>query len=641
MSDESAKLVLRRNDDLLAKILHLAAQPNQFVQALVCTKWRDMAYRVQDVIHLSDRPCMSHRLLLEQLATFPRLKKLLVGEGRLCFVPDEFLAGLARAHPDLVELRIDNPDGSVGPGKDFSENGLSDFFEGSTNLEDLHLDCPSCMRIPPSIGKLSRLRSLFLTADEIQNLPDAITSLQLLEDFELHARDLQDLPRDFGNLVSLKTLGLVVNSLRSLPTSIQRLVNLQQLSISECMTFRLPDGLSQLNRLNKLQLEDIEDLLALPDNFGKLSALECLVVRRVEGITELPETVGLLPQLQLLTIESEDSSSWLPASLPDVSSLTELDLCQTSVLDLPDGIGRLSKLKSIKLRSLEGNYPEGLSSLPEDFGQLTGLEILHLTNLTHLSHLPDSFTLLSSLQTLEISDCSRVTALPEGMGDGLHHLQKLILSRIPITHLPSSFRLSSLVAIELNGAQCLRGCLLEGFGNFSHLRTLSLNDIPNLTSLPSSLSRLALSLTSLTVDSCRKLRALPEEIGQLEMLEKLQLSKLHSLESIPRSLLKLPRLRELEINCKSLGGSSAVDTLVGGRSNCSSSNVESVEEEVLPSLQSLTIKGVASEVLDSSLAVAGLPSSSRLVARMVGPAPPVPLPGPAMKYEKLVCEWGM
>ncbi|CAI7744398.1 unnamed protein product [Closterium sp. NIES-54] len=407
---------------------------------------------------------------------------------------------------------------------------------------------------------------------------------------------------------SLKTVHLLhVYSLRSLPPSIQKLAKPIRLTIGGCRSFQLPGGLSKLKRLKQLHLELFEELLPLPEDFGNLRALECLFVRRVKGITELPETVGLLPQLQQLTIDSYSSSSWLPRSLPNVSTLTELNFTQPGGVELPDGIGQLSKLKSIKLASFVTavHHPRP-SSLPRDFGQLSALEILILSDLTQLSHLPDSFTMLSSLQKLEIRGCSRLTALPEGTRDGLHHLRKLTLSHIAITHLPASFfHLSSLQAVDLCGLQCLRDCLLEGFSSFSHLRDLSLTLIPHLTSLPASLSPLALSLTSLTVQDCSELKSLPEEIGQLQMLEKLELSKLDGLESIPRSLLKLPRLRELGVShCKSLGGR-RVDPLVGGRSNCSSSssnnNLECVEVEVLPSLQSLTINDVSSEILYSSL----------------------------------------
>ncbi|CAI7890200.1 unnamed protein product [Closterium sp. NIES-53] len=163
-----------------------------------------------------------------------------------------------------------------------------------------------------------------------------------------------------------------------------------------------------------------------------------------------------------------------------------------------------------------------------------------------------------------------LTAIPDAIEDGLRHLRELILHHIPITHLPASFfRLSSLEKVDLKGLECLRGCLPEGFGSFTHLRELSLSSIPGFTSLPASLSRLGLTLTSLTIESCNELKALPTELGRLEMLEEVHLSHLDSLESIPRLLLKLPRLRELDVSsCKKLGRRSIVAALVGGTSNC-------------------------------------------------------------------------
>ncbi|CAI7771760.1 unnamed protein product [Closterium sp. NIES-53] len=324
---------------------------------------------------------------------------------------------------------------------------------------------------------------------------------------------------------------------------------------------------------------------------------------------ELPETVGLLPQLQILTIKSSSNFSSLPRSLPNVKSLTSLDLKVEKLSELPDGIGRLSKLQSVKLVSFWTfvfaalNGLQQISTLPEDFGELSALEILHLSHLQELSHLPDSLghllnlreleisycdqlqhlpnslTQLSSLENLRVENCSKLTAVPEGMGDGMCRLRELLLACKGLTRLPASFsRISSLEAIDIGYNKCF-----EGFNSFTWLRHLSLSSMPNLTSLPASLSRLAITLTLLEVVDCDELKVLPEEIGQLVMLEKLELSNLGGLECLPWSLLKLPRLKDFKVyDCMSLGKSSSMDTLVGGSSGGNNNTSECVETDMLP-----------------------------------------------------------
>ncbi|CAI5469329.1 unnamed protein product [Closterium sp. Yama58-4] len=492
---------------------------------------------------------MNHRQLLAQLASFRRLKKLVLLDGSLLVVPDAFLAGLVESHPDLVYLHIGAMKEAFERGNAFTTNGLSRLFEGCTRLEDLRFVCPPGVRtIPPSISSQFRLRRLSLTAHRIQHLPEAFTSLQLLEILELCMEELRDLPQNFGSLVALKSLHLKrVRSLRSLPTSVQQLANLHHLSIQGCGTFQLPGGLSKLPRLKELELENCADLLPLP-------ALENLRFLDVKGITELPETVGLLQQLQILTIKSYSTNfSSLPRTLPDVSSLTSLDLRVHNLSGLPDGIGRLSKLQTVKLESYSAVplVAPRISSLPDDFGQLTALKILHLSYLGELSHLPESlghllklreleisycdqlqqlpnsFTQLSSLHILKVEHCPKLTAIPEGLGDGMCHLRELRLVCNGLSPVPGSFsRLSSLEVLHIVYSEFLGDCLSESFNSFTRLRHLSLSDIPNLTSLPTSLSRMALTLTSLKVAACEELKALPEEIGQLVMLEKLELSSL-------------------------------------------------------------------------------------------------------------------
>ncbi|KAL3371073.1 hypothetical protein AABB24_007883 [Solanum stoloniferum] len=89
----------------------------------------------------------------------------------------------------------------------------------------------------------------------------------------------------------------------------------------------------------------------------------------------------------------------------------------------------------------------------------------------------------------------------------------------------------------------IRELPLSFFDLQPHLTELHLNDMENLVSLPSSICK-SKGLVKLSVSFCSKLESLPEEIGDLENLEKLDAS--YTLISrFPSSIVRLNKLKSL------------------------------------------------------------------------------------------------
>jgi hypothetical protein len=86
------------------------------------------------------------------------------------------------------------------------------------------------------------------------------------------------------------------------------------------------------------------------------------------------------------------------------------------------------------LRVLGINHFPG-DQLPEDFGQLTALRFLNLSDCRQLRTLPGSFSRLAALQTLNLWSCHSLVALPD-LND-LKALRKLVI-RWCLSLVPSS-----------------------------------------------------------------------------------------------------------------------------------------------------------------------------------------------------------
>ena len=96
----------------------------------------------------------------------------------------------------------------------------------------------------------------------------------------------------------------------------------------------------------------------------------------------------------------------------------ELNLSYKQISYIPNTFGLLTNLQILHLDNNQ------LGSLPDSFGLLTNLQTLYL-NYNRLTYLPDSIKLLTNLRELSLG-CNRLTSLPDSIGL-LTNLQELYL----------------------------------------------------------------------------------------------------------------------------------------------------------------------------------------------------------------------
>jgi len=112
---------------------------------------------------------------------------------------------------------------------------------------------------------------------------------------------------------------------------------------------------------------------SLPPSIGRLHSLECLDLSFASFWRLLPEEIGNLKKLKSLKLRST-VIRFLPPSIGRLKSLEDLDFSCVSLLckNLPDEIGDLKNLKKLDLSC------SNFESLPDSFEKLTSLQHLNL-----------------------------------------------------------------------------------------------------------------------------------------------------------------------------------------------------------------------------------------------------------------------
>ena len=243
------------------------------------------------------------------------------------------------------------------------------------------------------------------------------------------------------------------------------------LNLFGCSNLRkLPQFVGNMECLQKLFL-DSTAIMKLPLLVGGLIGLTSLTLSDCKNLWRLPNTICNLKSLESLDLSWCSTFEYLPKNLENVEGLKKLDLSGTAIEELP--------------LSIEG---------------LVNLTLLTLTDCEKLMYLPTTISSLKSLESLELFGCSEFEYLLENLGSVVG-LKELKLSGTSIKDLPSSIE------------------------HLTNLTLLTLRDCKNLVCLPNTFWCLKLG-NSLDLAGCTKIEKFPENLGNVEGLEKLDLSEL-------------------------------------------------------------------------------------------------------------------
>ena len=193
---------------------------------------------------------------------------------------------------------------------------------------------------------------------------------------------------------------------------------------------------------------------------------------------------GILSRLSLC---SNNLTGTLPDELGNLQGLEGLRLCNNSLSgQIPRELGNLTQLQRLEL------YTNSLSGeIPSEFGNLTQLQRLILNTNTLTGEIPRELGNLTQLQRLELANNSLAGEIPKDLGN-LAQLQWLNLGANSLSgEIPRELgNLTEMQILNLSG-NSLSGKIPSELGKLSHLIRLYLRDNAFTGRLPRSLMQLA------------------------------------------------------------------------------------------------------------------------------------------------------
>ncbi|CDP16446.1 unnamed protein product [Coffea canephora] len=382
------------------------------------------------------------------------------------------------------------------------------------------------------LPKFRSLRFLSLLLYEIHKLPDSISDLKHLRFLNLSSTLLETLPECICTLYNLQTLLLSdCKKLEELPVSLAKLTNLSYLDISGTPLKKMPLYMGRLRNLrvltNFIVGKDsgsmIEELGKFPKLRGRLfiSKLENVCSGRDASMANLKGK----EHLDELTLEWKGAINDSQAvrdvldNLQPHSRIKHLKIIGYGGTTFPDWLGNswLSHLESLSLSNCENCF-----SLPA-LGQLESLQSLEIVGMSYIFDLVENFYGdVSATKPFPSLKKLRIEKLPEWErwhipeGEVFNRLEELSIIDCPklIGELPQ--QLSLLQSLEISGCDnlvCPNGRLSVFNGEirqkFSSLWQLKISELKNLKELPLQLNQ----LSRLTVDDCGSL--LPSHVSRL------------------------------------------------------------------------------------------------------------------------------
>nr|XP_007160450.1 hypothetical protein PHAVU_002G323200g [Phaseolus vulgaris]ESW32444.1 hypothetical protein PHAVU_002G323200g [Phaseolus vulgaris] len=263
--------------------------------------------------------------------------------------------------------------------------------------------------VPSNFQNLKRLCHLDLShCSSLTIFPFDLSDMKFLKQLSLRGcSKLENLPQIQDTLEDLVVLILDDTAIQALPSSLCRLVGLQQLSLCSCFNLEIiPSSIGSLTRLCKLDLTHCSSLQTFPSTIFnlKLRNLDLCGCSSLRTFPEITEPAPTFDHINLICTAVKE----LPSSFANLVNLRSLELRKCTDLEsLPNSIVNLKLLSK-----LDCSGCARLTEIPRDIGRLTSLMELSLCD-SGIVNLPESVAHLSSLKSLDLSDCKKLECIPE------------------------------------------------------------------------------------------------------------------------------------------------------------------------------------------------------------------------------------
>ena len=257
-------------------------------------------------------------------------------------------------------------------------------------------------RLPPELGSLANLRSLFIWLDGTTGtIPPELANL--------------------ANLQSLRLMGNISHLTGSIPPELGRLANLQILELwNNDLTGPIPPELGDLTNLRHLNLNQNHLNGPIPTELGYLANLSFLHLSKNDLTGPIPPELSGLAALRDLSLTSNRLTGRIPPELGRIAYLEELYLADNELTGpVPPGLGGLRRLRHLALQTnvgMSGALPASLTNLasletlqthgtdlcaPSDAGFLDWLERVVNRRVALCGHEPAMAYLVQAVQSRE------------------------------------------------------------------------------------------------------------------------------------------------------------------------------------------------------------------------------------------------
>ncbi|GLU17977.1 hypothetical protein SLE2022_343020 [Rubroshorea leprosula] len=422
-----------------------------------------------------------------------------------------------------------------------------------------------------------RLRSLFIEKDAnvFNNVASDLKSLRSLKFMQA---ETEELCPTLGELKHLRYLDISNGKFKALPGSLSKLYHLQTLRLKLCFSIpQMPDNMINLVSLRHLYFS-IEKYV--PRGLGHLTSLQTLPFFLVgkekgSGIEELGGLTQLRGELEIQNLEQVGSKSEaIKANLQGKTRLHHLKLqwnelqgnCSNHV-EVLEGLQPHSNLKSLSISCYMGkSFPPWMMSGGATFlsdnlvelelgawhncehipslGLLPGLKSLYIYNFENVKRIGhkfdgpggvESIKLFPALRQLSLENMASLEEWVEVNDDDI-----AVGGKVEIVF-------PCLESLKIWDCQKLETWFMGGFSSDHKLSSLEINNCVNLMAIPKGLGNLTF-LGTLHLSGFKGVQAFLEGLGNLTSLGTLYLSGFEGVQAFPEGLGNLTSLGTLRLS---------------------------------------------------------------------------------------------
>ncbi|MYB06354.1 MAG: hypothetical protein F4Y24_08375 [Gemmatimonadetes bacterium] len=257
-------------------------------------------------------------------------------------------------------------------------------------------------RLPPELGSLASLQSLFIWLDgTIGSIPPELGNLTNLRYLRLMGRTSHltgSIPPELGRLAKLQVLELWNNELTGpIPPELGGLADLRHMRLDQNqLTGSIPPELGRLAKLNSLHLLKNELTGPIPPELGSLTALRDLNLATNRLTGRIPRELGGLAYLRGLYLGENDLTGPVPPVLGRLTHLRHLALQTNAGMSgaLPASLTNLESLETLQTHGTD-------LCAPSDAGFLDWLERVASRRVALCGHEPSVAYLVQAVQSRE------------------------------------------------------------------------------------------------------------------------------------------------------------------------------------------------------------------------------------------------